>query len=160
MAWREHLINTFAESDQTGSGPNLPGLFTTPGATSLPTSTTGACRPDFGECQRRPNARAATPYCCGMAASRATPTTPITQAETQATRARLSQLLGNLSATQTFSAASGITTSASLSSYASASVGWLEGQHSNVSSQSTYSKHVAQYGNDSLVQCDRCQYRQ
>jgi flagellar hook-associated protein FlgK len=35
------LINTFAESDQTGSGPNLPGLSTTPGATSLPTSTTG-----------------------------------------------------------------------------------------------------------------------
>ena len=35
------LINTFAESVQTGSGPNLPGLITTPGATSLPTSTTG-----------------------------------------------------------------------------------------------------------------------
>jgi flagellar hook-associated protein 1 FlgK len=50
---------------------------------------------------------------------------------------RLTRLLGNLSATQTFSAASGITTSASLSSYASASVGWLEGQYSNVSSQST-----------------------
>src|SRR5271166_2813824 len=28
------LISTFAESDQVGSGPNLPGLFTTPGATA------------------------------------------------------------------------------------------------------------------------------
>jgi flagellar hook-associated protein 1 len=35
------LINTFAESDQAGPGPDLPGLFTTPGATSLPTSSTG-----------------------------------------------------------------------------------------------------------------------
>src|ERR1700730_11087772 len=35
------LINAFAESDQAGTGHNLPGLFTTPGATSLPTITTG-----------------------------------------------------------------------------------------------------------------------
>ena len=43
-----------------------------------------------------------------------------------------------MSATQTFSAAGDISTSASLSSYASASVSWLEAQRSNVSSQSTY----------------------
>ncbi len=35
------LISAFAESDQTGAGPNLPGLFTTPGATAMPTSVTG-----------------------------------------------------------------------------------------------------------------------
>jgi flagellar hook-associated protein 1 len=40
--------------------------------------------------------------------------------------------------TQTFSAAGDLSTSASLSSYASASVGWLEAQRSDVSSQSTY----------------------
>jgi flagellar hook-associated protein 1 len=51
---------------------------------------------------------------------------------------RLSQLLTNLSATQTFSATGGITTSATLSNYASDSVGWLEAQRSNVSSQSSY----------------------
>lgn len=38
------LIATFAENDQAGSGPNLPGLFTTPGATSLPSSATGLAR--------------------------------------------------------------------------------------------------------------------
>src|SRR5271166_1131366 len=38
------LINAFSESDQSGAGlPSLPGLFTTPGATSLPsTSSTSA----------------------------------------------------------------------------------------------------------------------
>src|SRR5664279_5658802 len=35
------LINAFAETDQLGSGPNLPGLFTTQGAASLPASTIG-----------------------------------------------------------------------------------------------------------------------
>jgi flagellar hook-associated protein 1 FlgK len=58
------LINTFAESDQTGSGPNLPGLFTTPGATSLPEHH-GSCRPDFGECQRRPKPRRQRPIAAG-----------------------------------------------------------------------------------------------
>ena len=47
-------------------------------------------------------------------------------------------MLTNLSATQTFNSAGGITTSATLSNYASDSVGWLEAQRSNVSSQSTY----------------------
>ena len=51
---------------------------------------------------------------------------------------RISRLIGNLSATQSFSSAGGITTSASLGDYASASVSWLEGERSNVSSQSTY----------------------
>src|SRR5262249_6276911 len=35
------LITAFAESDQVGSGPNLPGLVTTPIATSLPASVAG-----------------------------------------------------------------------------------------------------------------------
>jgi flagellar hook-associated protein 1 len=35
------LINAFSEIDQAAPGPDLPGLFTTQGATSLPTSTTG-----------------------------------------------------------------------------------------------------------------------
>jgi flagellar hook-associated protein 1 len=35
------LITSFAESDQAGTGPALPGLFTTPQATALPTSITG-----------------------------------------------------------------------------------------------------------------------
>jgi flagellar hook-associated protein 1 FlgK len=51
---------------------------------------------------------------------------------------RISQLIGNLSATQSFRSAGAIATSASLGDYASASVSWLEAARSSVSSQSTY----------------------
>jgi flagellar hook-associated protein FlgK len=51
---------------------------------------------------------------------------------------RLSQLLTNLSMPTTFSAGGGITTSATLDGYATASVSWLEAQRSNAASQSSY----------------------
>jgi flagellar hook-associated protein 1 FlgK len=51
---------------------------------------------------------------------------------------RISQLISNLSTTQNFSAAGGITTSANLGDYAAASVSWLEAERSSVSSQSGY----------------------
>jgi len=130
------LINTFAESDQTGSGPNLPGLFTTPGATSLPTSTTGLAGQISVNASVDPSQGGNALLLRDGGISGNSNYTYNTSGNTSYTT-RLTQLLGNLSATQTFSAASGITTSASLSSYASASVGWLEGQYSNVSSQST-----------------------
>ncbi len=130
------LINTFAESDQTGSGPNLPGLFTTPGATSIPTSTTGLAGQISVNASVDPSQGGNALLLRDGGVSGNSNYTYNTSGNTSYTT-RLTQLLVNLSATQTFSAASGITTSASLSSYASASVGWLEGQYSNVSSQST-----------------------
>ena len=115
----------------------VPGLFTTPGATSLPTSTTGLTGQISVNASVDPT-QGGNALLLRMAASRGTLTTPTTQAANASYTARLSQLLGNLSATQTFSPAGDISTSASLSSYASASVSWLEAQRSNVLSQSTY----------------------
>ena len=52
------LINAFAESDQSATPtlPSLPGLFTTPGATSLPSmsATDGSRRRDRGQSECRP----------------------------------------------------------------------------------------------------------
>ena len=130
------LINTFAESDQTGPGPNLPGLFTTPGATSLPTSTTGLAGQISVNASVDPSQGGNALLLRDGGISGNSNYTYNTSGNTSYT-IRLTQLLGNMSATQTFSAAGGITTSASLNGYASASVSWLEGQYSNVSSQST-----------------------
>jgi len=130
------LINEFAESDQTGSGPNLPGLFTTPGATSLPTSTTGLAGQISVNAGVDPS-QDGNAFLLRDGGISGNPNYTYNTSGDASYTTRLSQLLGNLSATQTFSAAGDITTSASLSSYASASVGWLEGQYSNVSSQST-----------------------
>jgi flagellar hook-associated protein 1 FlgK len=131
------LINTFAESVQTGSGPNLPGLFTTPGATSLPTSTIGLAGQISVNASVDPTQGGNALLLRDGGISGNSNYTYNTSGNASYT-ARLSQLLGNLSATQTFSPAGDISTSASLSSYASASVSWLEAQRSNVSSQSTY----------------------
>jgi flagellar hook-associated protein 1 FlgK len=114
------LINTFAESDQTGSGPSLPGLFTTPGATSLPTSTTGLAGQISVNASVDPSQGGNALLLRDGGISGNSNYTYNTSGNASYTT-RLTQLLGNLSATQTFSAASGITTSASLSSYASAS---------------------------------------
>ncbi len=130
------LINTLAESDQTGPGPNLPGLFTTPGATSLPTSTTGLAGQISVNASVDPSQGGNALLLRDGGISGNSNYTYNTSGNTSYT-IRLTQLLGNMSATQTFSAAGGITTSASLNGYASASVSWLEGQYSNVSSQST-----------------------
>ncbi|MGA9486575.1 MAG: flagellar hook-associated protein FlgK [Methylocella sp.] len=130
------LINTFAENDQTGPGPNLPGLFTTPGATSLPTSTTGLAGQISVNASVDPSQGGNALLLRDGGISGNSNYTYNTSGNTSYT-IRLTQLLGNMSATQTFSAAGGITTSASLNGYASASVSWLEGQYSNVSSQST-----------------------
>ena len=79
------LINTFAESDQTGSGPNLPGLFTTPGATSLPTSTTGLAGQISVNASVDPS-QGGNALLLRDGGISGIPTTPTTQAGTQATQ--------------------------------------------------------------------------
>jgi flagellar hook-associated protein 1 FlgK len=132
------LITTFAESDQATVGPNLPGLFTTPGATSLPASTTGLAGQIAVNASADPN-QGGNPLLLrdgGISDTANSDYTYNTSGDASYAN-RLSQLLANLSATQTFSATGGITTSASLGSYASACAGG-DAQRSNVSTQSNY----------------------
>jgi flagellar hook-associated protein 1 len=133
------LINVFSETDQAASGPNLPGLFTTPGATSLPTSATGLAGQISVNASADPNqgGNALLLRDGGISDTTNSGYTYNTTGDASYT-ARLSQLLTKLSATQAFSASGGITTSTNLSDYAAASVSWLEAQRSDVSSQSNY----------------------
>jgi flagellar hook-associated protein 1 len=131
------LISEFAESDQTGTGPNLPGLFTTPGATSLPTSTSGLA----GQIEVNPSVdpnQGGNPLLLRDGGISGNPNYVYNTTGDASYQGRLSQLLTNLSTSTAFSAAGGITTSATLDGYATASVSWLEAQRSNAASQSTY----------------------
>ncbi len=133
------LITSFAESAQVGSGPNLPGLFTTPGATAMPTFVTGiaseiSVNPTVDPSQGG-NANLLRD---GGISDTANSNYTYNSSGATSYTGRISQLIGNLSATQSFSAAGGITTSANLGNYAAASVSWLEAQRSSVSSQSNY----------------------
>jgi flagellar hook-associated protein 1 FlgK len=131
------LIKTFAESDQAGPGPNLPGLFTAPAVTLPIINPTGLA----GQITVNPNADPnqggnALLLRDGGISGNSNYTYNASGDASYTTR--LTQLLTGLTATQTFSANGSITTSANLGNYASASVSWLEAQRSNASSQSTY----------------------
>ncbi|HXW70751.1 MAG TPA: flagellar hook-associated protein FlgK [Methylocella sp.] len=131
------LIATFAESPQSGSGPNLPGLFTTPGATALPTSTTGLA----GQITINPSvdpSQGGNPFLLRDGGISGNANYVYNTTGQASYSARLSQLLTQLSAPQTFAADGDIATNTSLSAYASGSVGWLENQYSTASSQQTY----------------------
>lgn len=133
------LINTFAESDQVGVGPNLPGLFTTPGATALPTGIAGLASQISVNANVDPNQGGnANLLRDGGISDTANATYTYNTSGDAGYTGRIQQLLANLAVPQAFSSAGAITTSASLSSYATASLSWLEGQRSSVSSQSTY----------------------
>jgi flagellar hook-associated protein 1 len=133
------LINTFAETDQLGSGPNLPGLFTTQGASSLPASTTGLAGQIMvnASVDQSQGGNALLLRDGGISDTMNSNYT-YNQTGDASYAARLCQLLTNLSAPQSFSASGGITTSANLNGYASASISWIEAERSNVASQSTY----------------------
>jgi flagellar hook-associated protein 1 FlgK len=134
------LITTFAESPQDGSGsPTLPGLFTTSGATSMPSSTTGLAsaitvNPNVDPSQ---GGNVNLLRDGGISSPGSSTYTYNTTGDASYT-GRISQLLSGLSATTTFSTAGGIDPSDDLSGYAAASESWLEAQRSNVSSESTY----------------------
>lgn len=131
------LISSFAESDQVGAGPDLPGLFTIPGATTLPTNNTGLAGQISLNASADPSQGGNSLLLRDGGISGNANYTYNTSGDASYS-GRLSQLLTNLSSPQTFSSAGAITTSASLSDYASASLSWLEAQRSTVSSQSAY----------------------
>ncbi|MCI0600225.1 MAG: flagellar hook-associated protein FlgK [Beijerinckiaceae bacterium] len=131
------LITSFAEIDQIGSGAGLPGLFTTPGSSSLPASVTGLA----GQIAVNPNAGPANggnPFLLRDGGISGNPNYVYNSTADASYQGRLTELINNLSAAQTFSPSGAIVTSASLSTYASASVSWVEAQRAAVASQQSY----------------------
>lgn len=127
------LVNTFAESDQTGgAAPTLPGLFTFAGATGLPSSasvTTGLA----GAIEVNANAdpsRGGNPMLLRDGGISSPGNAVYVYNSSGATNyaTRIQQLITGLSASQNFVASAGLGSSMSVTGYAQASIGWLAAQ--------------------------------
>jgi flagellar hook-associated protein 1 FlgK len=145
------LINAFAESDQSGGGlPSLPGLFTTPGAMSLPSiaNATGlAAALEVNPAVDPSQGGNATllrdgGINGGAYVYNATGSASYT--------GRLQQLVGQISATQSFDPSAGLAVSSSLADYANASVSWLQGETQQASDSSSYQNALATQATSAL----------
>jgi flagellar hook-associated protein 1 len=149
------LINTFAESDQSTPAtlPSLPGLFTTPGATSLPSmsATTGLA----AAIEVNPNADPsvggnATLLRDGGISDPGNPAYTYNSTGAASFTGRIQQLADAIGATQSFDPSAGLGASASLTDYANASVSWLQGENSQASNASSYQNALATQATSAL----------
>lgn len=128
------LIGSFAETDPSGSGTTLAGLFTNAGSTAVPsaTSNTGLAGAISVNAAVDPSQGGnATLLRDGINYTYNT-----TGAASYSTQ--LQQLLTNLSSTQAFNPSGQIGTGNSVSGYAMASASWLNGQLQSATSESSY----------------------
>src|SRR5271166_3805427 len=141
------LINAFAESDQSNPPtlPSLPGLFTTAGATALPSMT--AASGLAGAIEINPTvdpSQGGNPTLLrdgGISSPNAAYTYNTTGAASFT--GRLQELAGAIGAAQNFDPSAGLGASASLADYANASVGWLQGENQNATNASSYQSALA-----------------
>ena len=149
------LINAFAESDQSATPtlPSLPGLFTTPGATSLPsmTATTGLA----GAIEVNPNVDPAQGGNVnllrdGGISAPGNPAYTYNTTGAASFTGRIQQLIGQISATQSFDPSAGLGSSSSLADYANASVSWLQGENQQASNASAYQNALATQASSAL----------
>ena len=149
------LINAFAESDQSTPPtlPSLPGLFTTPGAMSLPSSsaTTGLA----AAIEVNPNvdpSQGGDPTLLrdGGISDPGNPAYTYNSTGAASYTGRLQQLAGAIGATQTFDPSAGLGSSASLTDYTNASVSWLQAENSQASTASSYQGALATQATSAL----------
>jgi flagellar hook-associated protein 1 len=149
------LINAFAESDQsaTPTQPSLPGLFTTPGATSLPsiTATTGLA----DAIEVNPNADPSqggdsTLIRDGGISDPGNPAYTYNTTGSASYTGRIQQLISQISATQSFNPSAGLGSSSSLTDYANASVSWLQAENQQASNASSYQNALATQATSAL----------
>jgi flagellar hook-associated protein 1 len=149
------LINAFAESDQsaTPTQPSLPGLFTTPGATSLPSmsATTGLA----DAIEVNPNADRSqggdpTLIRDGGISDPGNPTYTYNTTGSASYTGRIQQLISQISATQSFDPSAGLGSSSSLTDYANASVSWLQAENQQASNASSYQNALATQATSAL----------
>ena len=142
------LINAFAETDQSipPTLPSLPGLFTTPGETSLPSvsATTGLA----AAIEVNPNVDPsqggdATLLRDGGVSNPGNPAYTYNSTAAASYTGRIQQLVGAIGATQSFDPSAELGASASLTGYTNASVSWLNGENSQASNVSSYQNALA-----------------
>jgi len=149
------LINAFAESDQSNPPtlPSLPGLFTTPGATALPSmsATTGLA----AAIEVNPNVDPSQGGNVnllrdGGISSPGNPAYTYNTTGVASFTGRIQDLVSQIGAAQSFDPAAGLGASASLTSYANASVSWLQGENSQASNASAYQNALATQAGSAL----------
>jgi flagellar hook-associated protein 1 len=137
------VISAFAETDQSGGGnPPMPGLFTYPGATGVPspTAATGLA----GSIEVNPlvdpsqNGNLSLLQNGGINGANYVYNTSGGAGYT----GRIQDMISSVTATQSFDPSAGLGSSASLSSYASSSVGWVQGQNQQATNAATYENSV------------------
>jgi flagellar hook-associated protein 1 len=148
------LVNAFAETDQTGgTAPALPGLFTFPGATGVPSTTqvTGLS----GQIEVNPNVDPSQGGDVdllrdgGISDPGSATYTYNTTASTGYT-GRIQQMVSAIGATQSFDPSAGLGASDSLSDYANNSVGWLQGQNQQATDAASYQSSVVTQATSAL----------
>ena len=149
------LINAFAESDQRTPPtlPSLPGLFTTPGATGLPSmsATTGLAaaievNPTVDPSQGGNVNRLRD----GGISSPGNPAYVYNTTGSASYSGRIEQLKSAIGATQSFDPSAGLGASASLLDYANASVSWLNRGNQQASNASSYQNALASQATSAL----------
>ncbi len=149
------IINAFAESDQSipATLPSLPGLFTTPGATNLPSmsATTGLAaaievNPNVDPSQGGDAALLRD----GGISDPGNPAYTYNSTGAASYTGRLQQLVSAIGTTQSFDPSAGLGASASLTGYANASVSWLQGENSQASTASSYQSALATQATSAL----------
>ena len=148
------LVNAFAETDQTGgTAPALPGLFTFPGATGVPSTTqvTGLS----GQIEVNPNVDPSQGGDVdllrdgGISDPGSATYTYNTTGSTGYT-ARIQQMVSAIGATQSFDPSAGLGASDSLSDYANNSVSWLQGQNQQATDAASYQSSVVTQATSAL----------
>ncbi len=149
------LINAFAESDQSASPtlPSMPGLFTTAGATGLPSASasTGLAaaievNPNVDPSQ---GGNAALLRDGGIA-SPGNPAYTFNSTGAASYTGRLQQLVAAVGATRAFDPSAGLGASASLAGYANDSVSWLQAENQQASNASAYQSALATQASSAL----------
>ncbi|WP_026606648.1 flagellar hook-associated protein FlgK [Methylocapsa acidiphila] len=133
------LIGAFAESSQATAGPDLPGLFTTSGSNALPTNATGLAANIMVNPSVDPSRGGNADLLRDGGISDSGSGDYVYNSSGDASyTSRISQLIDKLGATRSFSSTGEITTSTTLSGYATGSISWLESQRSQAASQGSY----------------------
>ena len=149
------LISAFAESPQSASStaPTLPGLFTYPGATGVPSASdaTGLA----GQIEVNANVDPSQGGNVNLLRDGGISSPGASTYTYNATGAasysgRIQQLSNQLDATQSFASSAGLGTSTSLSNYANTSVSWLQAQNQQASDAASYESTVASQASSAL----------
>ncbi|WP_395665164.1 flagellar hook-associated protein FlgK [Methylocella sp.] len=137
------LIETFRESAQSGGGPDRPGLFTTFGASAMPSSSTGLAASIVVNATVDPTQGGDVNLLRDGGISDPAGSLYTYNATGAASYVgRISQLSDALASVRSFPAGGEITTSASVGDYAAAAASWLQSARASATDAADYQETV------------------